>query len=45
MDDVDIFEINEAFASQVSLCFAVWPGAPSWSQGARGKGDQRGVHS
>lgn len=29
--DVDIFEINEAFASQVSLCFS------TLSQGCRGR--------
>ena len=32
MEDVDIFEINEAFASQASPCFALLPGPPSWRQ-------------
>ncbi|KAJ8782650.1 hypothetical protein J1605_009969 [Eschrichtius robustus] len=32
VEDVDIFEINEAFASQASPCFASLPGPPSWRQ-------------
>lgn len=34
---MDIFEINEAFASQVSLCFSAWPGPLSWSPWYRGR--------
>lgn len=45
VEDVDIFEINEAFASQVSPCFALLPGPPSWRQRAGGVGDWGGSYS
>lgn len=42
MDDVDIFEINEAFASQVSLCFSTLPGpwAAQLEPGVQGTGGE-----
>lgn len=42
VDDVDIFEINEAFASQVSLCFSTLPGpwAAQLEPGVQGTGGE-----